>query len=87
MYPCHSVPLSCIYFLFIQVEWDEHAANERQERVSPWEIEPFISAAGLNHLSGPRIKKLRTSLATAPTDSICGMVSGVWTILLNFQNF
>jgi len=55
----------------LKVEWDEHAANERQERVSPWEIEPFISAAGLNHLSGPRIKKLRTSLATAPTDSIC----------------
>lgn len=44
----------------LKVEWDEHAANERQERVSPWEIEPFISAAGLNHLAGPRIKKLRT---------------------------
>lgn len=55
----------------LKVEWDEHAANERQERVSPWEIEPFISAAGSNHLAGPRIKKLRTSLETASTDSIC----------------
>ncbi|EFJ34439.1 hypothetical protein SELMODRAFT_166729 [Selaginella moellendorffii] len=28
---------------FLKVGWDEHAASERQERVSPWEIEPFIA--------------------------------------------
>ncbi|XP_057813651.1 auxin response factor 11 isoform X2 [Cryptomeria japonica] len=56
----------------LKVEWDEHVANERKERVSPWEIEPFISAAGSNHLAGPRIKRLRTSLVSTPTDmSIC----------------
>lgn len=27
----------------LKVGWDEHAPNERQERVSPWAIEPFIS--------------------------------------------
>eukprot|EP01018_Ginkgo_biloba_P029355 Gb_31132 [translate_table: standard] len=52
----------------LKVGWDEHAANERQERVSPWEIEPFISAAGLNHLAGPRIKRLRTSFPSTPID-------------------
>ncbi|KAH9315720.1 hypothetical protein KI387_024347, partial [Taxus chinensis] len=56
----------------LKVEWDEHVANERKEKVSPWEIEPFISAAGLNHSASPRIKRLRTSLASTPTDlSIC----------------
>jgi len=34
-----------------QVEWDESAASERQERVSLWEIEPFNSAAVLPPLS------------------------------------
>nr|ABR18397.1 unknown [Picea sitchensis] len=51
-----------------KVGWDEHAAQERQERVSPWEIEPFTSATGLNALPGPRVKRLRTSFPTAPTD-------------------
>ncbi len=34
-----------------QVEWDESAASERQERVSLWEIEPFNSVAILPPLS------------------------------------
>ncbi|GLJ49674.1 hypothetical protein SUGI_1054060 [Cryptomeria japonica] len=51
----------------IKVRWDEHAAHERQERVSPWEIEPFNSTTGLN-LPGPRIKRLRTSFPSASTD-------------------
>eukprot|EP01018_Ginkgo_biloba_P038933 Gb_32404 [translate_table: standard] len=52
----------------LKVEWDEHAANERQERVSPWEIEPFISSTGLNIPAGPRIKRLRTSFQPTSTD-------------------
>lgn len=61
----------------LKVEWDEHVANERKERVSPWEIEPFISGAGSNHLAGPRIKRLRANLVSTPTDlPICVSADG-----------
>ena len=36
--------------------------------MSPWEIETFSSATGLNALPGPRVKILRTSFPTAATD-------------------
>ncbi|KAH9296303.1 hypothetical protein KI387_039891, partial [Taxus chinensis] len=51
----------------LKVRWDEHAAHERQDRVSPWEIEPFTSATGLN-VPGTRIKRPRTSFPSASTD-------------------
>lgn len=31
----------------IRVQWDEISASERPERVSPWEIEPFVPASTL----------------------------------------
>ncbi|GLJ38648.1 hypothetical protein SUGI_0787940 [Cryptomeria japonica] len=52
----------------IQVKWDENARNESPERVSPWEIELFVSATGPNILAGPRIKRPRTSLPPTPID-------------------
>ncbi|KAH9311572.1 hypothetical protein KI387_026607, partial [Taxus chinensis] len=52
----------------LKVGWDEHTGNERQERVSPWEIEPSISVAGLNVSSGTRLKRLKTTPSTTPVD-------------------
>jgi hypothetical protein len=52
----------------LKVEWDEHAANEQQERVSAWEIEPSIAGAGLNVSSGTRTKRLRSTLLSTPVD-------------------
>ncbi|KAH9310078.1 hypothetical protein KI387_037989, partial [Taxus chinensis] len=52
----------------IKVEWDEHPRKEDPERVSPWEIELFVSAIEPNLLAGPRIKRLRTSLPPTPID-------------------
>lgn len=39
--------LILFYFCFNlnQVQWDEAAAIPRPERVSPWEIEPFVASA------------------------------------------
>ncbi|KAJ7554044.1 hypothetical protein O6H91_06G123500 [Diphasiastrum complanatum] len=44
----------------LKVGWDEQIASERQERVSPWEIEPFIAPAVLN-FPEPRVTRLRLS--------------------------
>ncbi|KAJ7530024.1 hypothetical protein O6H91_15G075500 [Diphasiastrum complanatum] len=44
----------------LKVGWDEQIASERQERVSPWEIEPFIAPTVLN-LPEPRSTRLRLS--------------------------
>ncbi|EFJ33538.1 hypothetical protein SELMODRAFT_438973 [Selaginella moellendorffii] len=42
----------------LQVGWDEQTANERQERVSPWEIEPFIAP---NVANPPTTQRARTT--------------------------
>lgn len=52
----------------LKVKWDEHTGNERQERVSPWEIEPSIGVAGLNVSSGTRLKRFKTTPSTIPVD-------------------
>jgi len=40
------------------VEWDESVASERHERVSPWEIEPFVPISTLPPPPvGPRQKR------------------------------
>lgn len=49
----------------VQVGWDETAASERHERVSPWEIEPFVAVASLPPPSvGPRLKRRPPTLVT-----------------------
>lgn len=30
--------------MFVQVHWDEPASIPRPEKVSPWEIEPFVTS-------------------------------------------
>ncbi|XP_068315654.1 auxin response factor 18 isoform X2 [Pyrus communis] len=42
----------------LKVQWDEHAAVQRPERVSPWDIELFVASAPLN-LAQPVVKSKR----------------------------
>lgn len=53
----------------VKVDWDESAASERHERVSPWEIEPFVPVSTLPPPPsvGPRQPKRRPP--TLVTDS------------------
>lgn len=53
----------------VKVEWDESTASERHERVSPWEIEPFVPVSTLPPPPsvGPRQPKRRPP--TLVTDS------------------
>ncbi|KAL5572134.1 hypothetical protein UlMin_021731 [Ulmus minor] len=44
----------------LKIQWDEHATIHRPERVSPWEIEPFVASASLNLTQpAPKIKRPR----------------------------
>lgn len=43
----------------LRVGWDEDTGNDRQERVSAWEIEPFVAPNISNHLPGSRMKRMR----------------------------
>ncbi|KAM2483502.1 hypothetical protein ACFX1W_041125 [Malus domestica] len=42
----------------LKVQWDEHAAVQRPDRVSPWDIEPFVASAPSN-LAQPMVKSKR----------------------------
>ena len=57
-----------------QVRWDEDIDTDHQDRVSPWEIDPFASLPPLSFQSSPRLKKLRTGLqAASPSHLITGL--------------
>ncbi|XAR60463.1 hypothetical protein NMG60_11033860 [Bertholletia excelsa] len=57
----------------LMVRWDEDIANDRQERVSPWEIDPSVCLPPLSIQSSPRLKKLRSGLqASTPDNPITG---------------
>ncbi|MED6209532.1 ADP-ribosylation factor 4 [Stylosanthes scabra] len=43
----------------LMVRWDEDIDTNHQDRVSPWEIDPFASLPPLSLQSSPRLKKLR----------------------------
>jgi len=42
-----------------QVQWDELAAVPRPERVSPWEIEPFVASASTPSVQPTIVKTKR----------------------------
>lgn len=44
----------------LMVRWDEDILCDRQERVSPWDIDPSVSLPPLSIQHSPRVKKLRT---------------------------
>ncbi|XP_023004951.1 auxin response factor 18-like [Cucurbita maxima] len=49
----------------LKIQWDEAAAIQRPERVSPWEIEPFAPSASLN-FTHPSIKSKRARPVEVP---------------------
>lgn len=48
-------------FLFVnpQVQWDEPSAVPKPDRVSPWEIEPFVASAPLPSVQPTVVKAKR----------------------------
>ncbi|KAK2968974.1 hypothetical protein RJ640_012428 [Escallonia rubra] len=50
----------------LMVRWDEDITSDRQERISPWDIDLSVSLPPLSIQSSPRMKKLRTSLQATP---------------------
>ncbi|XP_028779845.1 auxin response factor 18 isoform X2 [Neltuma alba] len=53
----------------LKVQWDEPATIPRPERVSPWEIEPFVASAPVN-LVQPAIKSKRSRPADVPSSEM-----------------
>ena len=49
--------LLCANFSYLQVKWDEYPTMRRSERVSLWEIEPFVGSVLLNCASPIRENK------------------------------
>lgn len=53
----------------LKVQWDEPATIQRPERVSPWEIEPFVASASLN-VTQPAVKSKRPRPVDIPSSEI-----------------
>ncbi|PON97280.1 Auxin response factor [Trema orientale] len=53
----------------LKVQWDEHATIQRPEKVSPWEIEPFVASSSLN-LTQPVAKSKRPRPVDIPQSEI-----------------
>ncbi|XP_022757564.1 auxin response factor 18-like [Durio zibethinus] len=53
----------------LKIQWDEPATTQRPERVSPWEIEPFVASASIN-LVQPAVKSKRPRLVDIPASEI-----------------
>ncbi|XP_057857236.1 auxin response factor 2B-like [Cryptomeria japonica] len=55
------------------VQWDEISIVSRPERISPWEIEPFVALVSLNPLPAVQSKRPRANtLPVSPDFSILG---------------
>lgn len=54
----------------LKVQWDETCAIPRPDRVSPWEIEPFVAPPALNPQPVPRNKRPRTNVLPTSTDML-----------------
>ncbi|XP_057823264.1 auxin response factor 2B isoform X1 [Cryptomeria japonica] len=52
----------------LKVQWDETSAVPRPERVSPWEIEPFVAPAAVNPQPVPTRKRPRTNVLPPSAD-------------------
>lgn len=54
--------------VFFQVRWDDEMDPNRQDRVSPWEIQPSSSFSGSNNLSIPGSKRAKMVLPLSNPD-------------------
>lgn len=64
----------------LKVQWDEPASITRPERVSPWEIEPFVAAipSSLVPSVTGKNKRLRSHSELPPPESASSTASAVW---------
>ncbi|KAL6501781.1 hypothetical protein OROGR_026914 [Orobanche gracilis] len=73
----------------LKVQWDEQASILRPERVSPWEIEPFVAAVPMT-LQPPAVKhkRLRVNVETPVPDSMPSTASpaSAWSVISNHKN-
>jgi auxin response factor len=56
----------------LKVQWDEPATITRPERVSPWEIDPFVASAPMNLSPPPAVKSKRPRPIDLP---VAGMLN------------
>ncbi|XP_015888765.2 auxin response factor 18 [Ziziphus jujuba] len=63
----------------LKVQWDEHATIQRPDKVSPWEVEPFVASASLN-LPQPVAKTKRPRPVEIPSSEITtnSAASAIW---------
>ncbi|XP_062091378.1 auxin response factor 18 isoform X2 [Humulus lupulus] len=54
----------------LKIQWDEHATIPRPERVSPWEIEPFVASSASLNLPQPAAKNKRPRPVDIPRSEI-----------------
>ncbi|KAL3499203.1 hypothetical protein ACH5RR_038296 [Cinchona calisaya] len=64
----------------LKVQWDEPASITRPERVSPWEIEPFVAVIPTSLVSSvtAKYKRLRSHSEIQPPESASSTASAVW---------
>ncbi|XP_048335314.2 auxin response factor 1 [Ziziphus jujuba] len=60
----------------LKVQWDEPSSILRPERVSPWELEPLVTASPPSSQPTPRNKRARPSVLPSPSPDLS--VLGVW---------
>ncbi|XP_057978831.1 auxin response factor 18-like isoform X2 [Malania oleifera] len=63
----------------LKIQWDEPATIQRPERVSPWEIEPFMPSSSLNPTQ-PSVKSKRPRPIDLPVTEIStnSIASALW---------
>ncbi|XVF22360.1 hypothetical protein REPUB_Repub12eG0166000 [Reevesia pubescens] len=72
----------------LKIQWDEPATVQRPERVSPWEIEPFVASASIN-LVQPAVKSKRPRPVDIPASGVGKLFFQVFSVVLgaDFINF
>ncbi|KAL1532219.1 Auxin response factor 9 [Salvia divinorum] len=66
----------------LKVQWDEPASIPRPERVSPWEIDPFVASIPPTLVQPPTIKnkRLRPHTEIAAPETITSIASPTWNL-------
>ncbi|KAL1552734.1 auxin response factor 9-like [Salvia divinorum] len=66
----------------LKVQWDEPASIPRPERVSPWEIEPFVASIPPTLVQPPTMKnkRLRPHIEIAVPETITSTASPTWNL-------
>ncbi|KAI3453842.1 hypothetical protein Pfo_010505 [Paulownia fortunei] len=66
----------------LKVQWDEPAAIPRPERVSPWEIEPFVASVTTSLVQPLTIKhkRLRPHVEIPVSETLTSTASAAWNL-------